>query len=427
MIKGTRIKYLTWLTLACLPVSSLWAQKADLTQMIVLGEGLSAGFADFQLREVYQTNSFPALVAKQAKVLFLQPLIQAPGLGWVPGFPTLPALVPNTLQDTVRVPAAAAVTTRPKAQPQQNLFIFNVSIPNATVSDVLRRRAALPLIQQDVQQTTVNMILGFPGLATGPNKPGWTQLEYAELMRPTFAIISLGYSDVLPAAAVGDPSLLPSLSAFKADYATIMAGMKTTFAQTLVVNIPDPVDTAYYSTLTAASRLLLASPAQLASLYNLKADDQITIPGLTAMGTQIANGRIGPLPAGSIVSAASVTAIRNAVSVLNTEIASQAQASGYQVYDVRALFASLKNTTYYAATGQALTADYLGGLYSLSGFYPGSTVQAMIANDIITLINKSYGGAIPTLSVDAVLAQDPAARVFYNRTRPRPVNGGGNR
>ena len=424
MKKETLIKYFTWVTLACLPAVSLFAQaKADLTQFVVLGEGLSAGFADFQLREIYQTNSFPALIARQAKVLFPQALIQSPGIGWVPGFQVLPALVPNTLQDTVRVPATPAVTTRAKAQPQQNLFVFNVSIPNATVSDVIRRRAALPLIQQDVQQTTVNMMLGFPGLATGPNKPGWTQLEYAQNMRPTFGIVALGYSDVLPAAAAGDPSLLPSPAAFKADYATILAGMKTTFAQMVLVNVPDPVDTAYYSTLSSASRLLLATPAQLASLYSLRADDQITIPGLIAMGTQLANGKVGPLPAGSVVSAANVTAIRNAVTAMNAEISSQAQAGSYQVYDVKSLFASLKNTTYYSAAGQALTADYLGGLYSLSGFYPGSTIQAMIANDVISIINKSYGDSIPTLSVDSILAQDPAARVFYNRSRTRPVTG----
>ena len=113
MKKETLIKYFTWLTLACLPAVSLFAQaKADLTQFVVLGEGLSAGFADFQLREIYQTNSFPALIARQAKVLFPQALIQSPGIGWVPGFQVLPALVPNTLQDTVRVPAAPAVTTR---------------------------------------------------------------------------------------------------------------------------------------------------------------------------------------------------------------------------------------------------------------------------------------------------------------------------
>ena len=43
--------------------------KLDTTSFIVVGEGLAAGMADFSLREVYQKNSFPAVMARQREDL----------------------------------------------------------------------------------------------------------------------------------------------------------------------------------------------------------------------------------------------------------------------------------------------------------------------------------------------------------------------
>jgi hypothetical protein len=73
--------------------------------------------------------------------------------------------------------------------------------------------------------------------------------------------------------------------------------------------------------------------------------------------------------------------------------------------------------------GQALTADFQGGLYSMCGFYPGSTVQAMIANDVLTLINKTYGSSYGLINLDTMAASDPNYRVTANRFHPRPQPG----
>src|SRR2546426_2589327 len=290
---GTRILILILiLVMAMASVEPSSAQqKADFKQFVVMGEGLAAGFADFSLRDNYQRNSFPALIAAKMNVLFPQPLFQSPGMGSVPGFAVLPARIPATLQTTVRVaagPKPANTTDRPNAQPPVNVFVFNVSIPSQKVADALARRPVPPLIQQnDMQQSTINMILGFPEMVAGANKPVWTQLEYVQQLRPTYIMVALGYSDVLEAAASGNTALLPDVTAFRTNYTAILSGLKGLFAQILIVNIPDPTDTAYFSTIAAASRLLVAPPNVIASLYNLKADDQITLPGLVEMGNQL--------------------------------------------------------------------------------------------------------------------------------------------
>ena len=69
--------------------------------------------------------------------------------------------------------------------------------------------------------------------------------------------------------------------------------------------------------------------------------------------------------------------------------------------------------------GQAFSADFQGGLYSMSGFYPGSTVQAMIANDVLTLVNKTYGSSYGLINLDTMAGSDPNFRVTANRFHPR--------
>ena len=78
--------------------------KLDTTRFVVVGEGLAAGMADFGLREVYQTKSFGAQMARQMNTAFPQPLIESPGIGNAPGFTELPFHLPAALQGTVRTP-----------------------------------------------------------------------------------------------------------------------------------------------------------------------------------------------------------------------------------------------------------------------------------------------------------------------------------
>jgi hypothetical protein len=70
---------------------------------------------------------------------------------------------------------------------------------------------------------------------------------------------------------------------------------------------------------------------------------------------------------------------------------------------------------------RTLTADYLGGIYSLDGYYPGQTVHADIANNLLTLINKTYGTSYSTVDLATVAASDPALR-FTPTVERKPVS-----
>lgn len=373
-------------------------RKLDTTSFVVLGEGLAAGMADFGLREVYQDKNFPSQMARQMNTAFPQPLIQNPGIGNVPGFPPLPVRAPGPGQGAVRKDFPPA------------LFVFNLSVPGFRVTDSINRRPSAPLVQQyDMQQTVTNLILGYPALIL-KDKPIWTQLEYARKLNPTFIVIELGYYDVLEAAATGNLALLPDAASFKSNYSTIVKTLKDSgAAEILLTTVPDPMDTGYFTTLNAATRLVRAPGSVLASLYKLRADDLLTVPGITAVANQIDAEAIESLPPNSVLSAASAAAISQRVRDLNAQITSVAQDNGVLVYDLQGLFSRIRNAGLQVAT-RRLTSEYLGGFYSLDGYYPGRTGHALIANEMLSLVNRAYGTEFPLLDLNAIATDDPSVR-----------------
>lgn len=375
--------------------------QLDTTNFVVMGEGLAAGMADFALREVYQQNSFPAQMAKQMQTAFPQPLIQAPGIGGVPGFPQLPVTAPNVAQTTVRLPFPPS------------LFVFNLAVPGHRLTDAINLRPRPPLVQSgNPKQTITNMLLGYPAMILGPDKPLWTQLEYALAMNPTLVLVELGYTEVLEAAVNGDPSLIPEPAAFRAEYSRVLTALRASYAQVITTTIPDPFDTAYFSTLAAAAQVTATSTGNLASRYGLFGGDLLTPNALSAIGVQAR-----ALPAGSVLSAAAAAPISNRVRALNAEIGSVSQQQGAILYDLSGLFARVRASGL-TVGNQRLTADYLGGFYSLSGSYPGSTGHALIANEILALLNQRFATSFPLVDLPKMAASDPAMRF-----RPTAVEG----
>ena len=389
--------------------------QLNTTNFIVLGEGLAAGMADFSLRDVYQTQSFPAQMAGQIKTAFPHPLIEPPGLGGgAPGFPTVEVTLPNRGMSSAR-----------EIFPPQ-LFVFNISVPGLKLADAISRRPVRPMVQKnDAMQTMINMILGYPAITLANTVPLWSQTEYAVAMNPSLALGELGYYDVLEAAVKGDVTLLPDAATFQTNYTKVLTTIGVSRPTIVVTTVPNPIDTAYFNTLPNATRLLGAAPTDLINLYGLKSDDLITIPGLIAIGSQLSTGTPGTLPSGSIVSGSVASQVTARVAALNTAISAAATANSAIVYDLAAFFSKLRSQGVTVGT-QQLTADYLGGVYSLDGYYPGTTVHALIANEILTLLNSKFGTSYAMVNVVTQSATDPALRFRPAVRKPRStyISGG---
>jgi hypothetical protein len=364
---------------------------------VVIGDGLSAGAGDFGLSEQLQAFSFPAQFAGQLHAPFSQPLIQGPGLGPVIGFPDLPVSVPQAMQTTVL-----------KEFPPADLF-SNLSIPGLRLIDALTRRPASPLIHRsDALQTAINLILGLPGLMTGGTQPLPTQLEYALSRQPTLALIALGYVDVLDAAFKGSPASLPDDVSFRVNYGHVLQAFSRTRTAVIACTVPDPADTAYFTPVSAAARVVKAEPDVLARLFDLAATDALTPGGLVEAGCRLIARRPSPLPEASVVPGSVVARISERVATLNTQIRALVQEGGALLFDLHAVFRRFKQDGI-AAGSRRLTSDYLGGVYSLNGVYPGATGHGAIANALIDVVNARFDTSTPHIDLGQLAAADPVA------------------
>jgi hypothetical protein len=172
----------------------------------------------------------------------------------------------------------------------------------------------------------------------------------------------------------------------------------------IATTIPDPFDTAYWSTPAVASQLSYIPADAIISKYGLKDGDLLSPSAVHAIGAGVA-----ALPAGSVISAANAAAVSARVRGLNSEITGAAQQAGAILYDLNALFARIRASGVNAGDLK-LTAHYLGGIYSLSGSYPGWTGHALIANDILALLNQKFGTSFAAIDLSEVAPKDPAVR-----------------
>src|SRR5262249_28100081 len=148
----------------------------------------------------------------------------------------------------------------------------------------------------------------------------WTQLEYAQAMNPTLALVELGYYEALIATLAGNPDLIPDADAFRNNYAAIVKPLRALYAEVVVTTIPDPTGTAFFSSRTTAARLLRTQPSLLTDRYGVQADDFITRPCLSVISNQLMTGTYGALPLGSILRGATALDIRARVNALNAAI-----------------------------------------------------------------------------------------------------------
>ena len=376
------------------------------TTFVVVGDGLTAGAGDFGLSEELQPHCFPALAARQIGTLFTQPVIEGPGIGLVVGFQDLPVRLPSPMQTTVL-----------KEFPPSGLF-SNVSIPGMTLADALTRRPVSPLIHRsDNLQSAINLILGTPGLLMPGTQTMPTQIEYALFRQPTLLLVALGVFDVIDAALKGDPAWIPDDVSFRLNYASVVTPFGRVPSTIVVSTIPDPADTAVFTRVADAAPVVKADIAVLRKLFGLREEDYLTPTGLVEVGCGVITGTAARLPEGSVVPASVVARIGVRTASLNAQIRAVAQERGALVLDLHALFAKLKRNGV-TAGDRRLTADYLGGLFSLNGVSPGAVGHGVIANELIDLLNASCGTSYAPVDLADLAASDPVAQY---RLAPGPV------
>jgi hypothetical protein len=383
------------------------AERTDTRTHLVLGEGLAAGMGDFALIEDTQRFSFPNLLTQQMSVRFAQPLVEAPGLGATIGFPGFSTRVPALMQTTVldRFPPGGAFS--------------NLSVPGLKVADVLSMRPAPPLIhREDDKQTAVNLFFGLPDLfQSGDGLP--TLLELTLRQKPSCVIVALGYFDFLEPVVKGDVGSLPGAADLAGHFDRILAALCEAGVEVLVLTVPDPTDTAYFSTPASAARFLCVQSAVLDRAYKLPPDCLVTVNGLLEIADQVLTGQLGPLRQPGVLGPEEVRTVRARIEATNAELGELARKHGALIYDLHGLFRRVRREGVRVGRRQ-LTADYLGGFYSLNGYYPGPTGHAVIAAELVGVVNAARLTAYRPPDLEAVIAAD--AVTSYQPARGRNLS-----
>lgn len=380
------------------------AESLDVTTFVVLGDGLTAGMRNARLYEEAQETSFPALAARQMGTIFPLPRIKGPGIGSVPGLPQGIVDLPKTLQNTVR-------------EFPPNLFVFNLSIPGYGPADSLTLRPGWPLINKlDATQTAANFILGFPALILNREVPLWTQVQYAQRIRPTLLLVCLGFDPLVDQAVRRSRLESPEPIDSGGNYRQMLDSLSRQHASILVATVPNPLWTPYFSTLDQATLLTGVPSDVLEVLYQLEGDDRLTLPGLFTVANQLLRQEIEPLPSGSVLKAADAAVIEAMVESWNQNVRAAAADTGASLFDLAAYLQEVQSEGLVVAERE-LSADYLGGFYSLDGVYPGPVGHGAIANRFLDFLNQSFGSDFRSLDLDPLVEEEIALAATIRQRR----------
>ena len=382
-------------------------RRADLSNLVVVGDSLAAGVQNFSLLESQQPHGFANVIAEQAGKHLILPLVPYPGAPNVLQLVTLgPPPVIEPVSGTLPLPPRLNPTEQPT----------DLAVPGVTVHQALTMRPSLD--GTDPVQGWANIVLGFPTPFVFPGEPK-SEIEQAVDLKPTTVIMWLGNNDALVPALFGAIDTLTDPRAFFSDYDKILDRLRRTGASIITANIPDIAAIPFFTAATDIAAQAHLSRKELKKRVGLSPGDYVR-PGAVPLIDDILSGKTaGPLPALCPAPSASpvpqvpcvlqkrdARKLRTAIAIYNAEIAFLAAVHHAVLFDAHAWFDGIRAHGY-DVDGKHLTAGFLGGIISLDGIHPTNTGYAIIANEFIKRMNAEMRTHIPLADIATIAAQDP--------------------
>ena len=209
-----------------LDTSVVESEQVDMTTYASVGNSLTAGQQNGALYESAQEYSFPALVARAAKVdNFEQPLVSDPGIGGLIQFTDL------VQQNVTRAPANEGQPLNAGLDRPYN----NLGIPGAVLADYLN--ADGNLLSRSQSNPAYELVLR-SGLQSMNTANIHSQME---VLQPTFVSFYLGSNDILQYATSGGviPFTAPNqFQSYYIDAINAVSGLDSS-PTVVVYTIPD--------------------------------------------------------------------------------------------------------------------------------------------------------------------------------------------
>jgi lysophospholipase L1-like esterase len=396
--------------------------QVSFTRYVALGDSLTAGYVGGGLTQFYQERSYPAMLAQAAQASdFQMPLVSAPG---IPPILELVSLYPQTVirpsSDTPGQPINATLV-----RPYNNL-----GVPGADIYDLLNTVGDIQNLLAGNQDNVMHdLILRIPAVENPPgsgNYVAFTAIAQAIALDPTFLTLWIGNNDILGAAVYATPIdgvTMTPIANFEAMYAAAMQALTArTTADMVVFTLPDVTAIPFVTTIRPYLDIPGVGRVPLIGSHGLLPEDAYVTLGASSLLAQgigipveIPGGTGIPLPEdlqviqgqavpGVVLRSEEIQVINGRISEMNAVIRSTAAQYGVPVVDVNGIFGRIAAGDPWVVGGIELTAQFLvGGIFSYDGVHPQNIGQALIAVELIKVINEFYGAQIPQVNMDEVL------------------------
>lgn len=387
-----------------------------LTRYVSMGNSITAGFQSAGINDSTQLQSYAVLFAHQAGAPFFVPLLNKPGC-------PAPFAINSTNPPTRLDGAGPTDCSLRNGAPLP--YVSNVAVPGVTSFGVDDNNSPAGGTNQLTQ-----FILG-----------GRTQVKAMTDAQPTFVSLWIGNNDVLGSLTnssnPGNPALVTPEALFEANYGPILDSIARVGAKAVVLGVGDVASfpfaspgALYWCLFTGNCTAQGIPQATFPPNFDVSNNcapgpakgDSVLVPWTVGVG-KIAAASAGA-PHGSattvdcsldneVVLPAEFAKLRNAVHGYNDYISNQAQQRGWAYFDV--------NPTLLAAKAEPITLGQFpkiaafpclpggpcggavtpppnvlfGTYFTLDGVHPSAAAHRVIADSVISAVNRTYGTTIP--------------------------------
>ena len=434
--------------------------NADFSRYVAIGSSYTAGFADGALSKEGQQAAFPSLLVRQMRLVggadtFNIPLLKGskgvyPGDNYAPGSFNLtdPKFILVKKED-----CKGEVSILPERLPglgDNELDINDESQRIYNAGDVYHNLGipAMKLIHftssgyGDVANygTTKAFSPYFWRIAPLPlflsSMFSYLDASFTDNTSadPTFFTFELGMNDVLAYAIAGGIGRtnsdydddITSVSRFRTDFNLILEYLASLEIGGVIANIPDITTFPYFTTiefdaldLDAAKadsmNKMYANNPNVGAVFHEGENNPFVIredgvvrtikpTEFVLLGVDVDSlkcmhlGSYIPISDEYILSETEIANIKSFTEEYNSVIREVAEAKGFSVVDLAGFMRKIYLET--TIDGISLSAEFAsGGFFSLDGLHPNDRGHALIANEFIKVINRSYGAQIPLLNI----------------------------
>lgn len=380
-------------------------ENTILTKYISVGSSLTAGYTNGGLYREGQLTSYPNLVAQQAGVKFDQalfPIGQENGTGFWATTQNNTSVLFDKISDKL-----AVLTTSPLTLVKYTGNIGNnYGVVGLRVSDV--NKAGFGNVKTQGFNPFFERIL-----PAGKEEISYT--DFVKESNATFFTASIGEQDLLSYATSGGQISMTETSSFALNIQKLLDALVVNNAKGVLTNIPNVLDFPYFNFYTFQE---LAKNVGSTDIYittgngivrAATANDKILMDAIPNVGKLNAGNQkkgfsmASPLANEEVLDKDEISIIASRLSDFNGVLKFESEKRSIAFVDLNNLYTQVKSKTYTVNGVKFDNSLLTGGFFSLDGINPTPRGSAVIANEIIKVINENYKNslktAIPSLDV----------------------------